>query len=393
MNSENIHVWVVLAAGGSGTRMNAGENKIFLQAGGMSILMRSMLLFEGFIDGMVIVCRPEDEARIRKDTENTHVSYNIVLTSGGDTRQDSVLNGLKALRADDKDIVLVHDAARCLTPSQVIRDVLSSCVQYGSGVAAVPAVNTMKYADRDRVVLRTVDRSLLYEIQTPQGFRIGDLLNAYIKAEQDGFAATDDASVVEHAGGTVHLVQGSKTNIKITEKEDLIILNAILQQDYSAFRIGTGYDVHRLTENRKLIICGVQIPCSMGLLGHSDADVALHALMDAMLGAAAMGDIGRHFPDTSEKYKDISSLLLLQEVNRKIHQAGYEFINADITIVAQKPKMSPFISEMTGKVSEALSCRPDQINIKATTTERLGFEGREEGISAQAVCLLRKFTA
>ena len=390
MNSDNTRRWVVLAAGGSGTRMNAGENKIFLQAGGMSILLRSMLLFEGLIDGMVIVCRPEDEKRILEDMENAHVSYSVILASGGDTRQKSVLNGLKALPADREDFVLVHDAARCLTPTPVIRDILNSCICYGSGVAAVPAVNTMKYAGKDGIVLRTVDRSNMYEIQTPQGFRMGDLLDAYLKAEKDGFTATDDASVMEHAGFPVHLVLGSKKNIKITEKEDLIILNAILQQNYFAYRIGMGYDVHQLAENRKMVICGVQIPYSLGLLGHSDADVAIHALMDAMLGAASLGDIGRHFPDSSEKYKDISSLLLLKEVDLKIRQAGYELVNADITIVAQKPKMSPYIPDMVRKVCETLSCDPGQINIKATTTEKLGFEGREEGISAQAVCFLHR---
>ena len=390
MNSAKQHKWVILAAGGSGTRMNAGENKIFLQAGGISILLRSMLLFEGLIEGMIIVCKPEEETRIRKETGNAHVSYRIEMAPGGNTRQQSVLNGLKALKAEREDVVLIHDAARCLTPRRVICEVLESCDCYGSGVAAVRAVNTMKIADKDGTVLRTVDRTFLYEIQTPQGFRVGELTDAYLKAEKDGFAATDDASVMEHAGHTVRIVQGSKTNIKVTEKEDLMLLNAILQQDFSAYRVGTGYDVHRLTENRKLIICGTEIPHSCGLLGHSDADVGLHALMDALLGAASLGDIGRHFPDNSEKYKDISSLILLQEVIRKVRQAGYEFENADITIVAQRPKLSPYIPDMTRKICKTLSCNSEQINIKATTTEKLGFEGREEGISAQAVCLLRK---
>ena len=168
------------------------------------------------------------------------------------------------------------------------------------------------------------------------------------------------------------------------------MINALLQQDTPSFRIGMGYDVHRLTEGRKLILCGIEIPHTLGLLGHSDADVALHALMDAMFGAAALGDIGRHFPDTSDEYKGISSVLLLKEAIRKVRKAGYEFVNADITIAAQKPRISPYIPEMVRKVSETLSCDTSQVNIKATTTERLGFEGREEGISAQAVCSLLK---
>lgn len=381
---------VVLAAGGSGSRMNLNENKIFLPAGGKSVLLRSMLLFDGLIDSMVIVCRPEDEEKISCIASCSGVSYPFSLVFGGDTRQHSVLNGLNSLQAESGDIVLIHDAARCLTPYTVIRDVLESCIRFGSGVAAVPAVNTMKYADSNRMVIRTADRTDLYEIQTPQGFCYDTLISAYRKAEADGFQATDDASLMEHAGFPVRLVNGSKINIKITQKEDLIMMNAVLQQNLPLLRVGLGYDVHRLTENRKLILCGVEIPHTLGLLGHSDADVALHALMDALLGAASLGDIGIHFPDTSVKYKDISSLFLLREVIGKVRKSGFEFVNADITISAQKPKLAPYIPMMKQKVSETLSCDPMQINIKATTTEKLGFEGREEGISAQAVCLLQK---
>ena len=386
--SEKVHV--VLAAGGSGTRMNAGDNKIFLDAGGKSVLLRSMHLFDGLIDRMVVVCRPEDESRIREIISGSGVSYSVSTAYGGDTRQHSVLNGLKSLDAGPDDIVLIHDAARCMTPRDVILQILDSCERSGSGVAAIPAVNTMKYADSEMNVLRTADRKDLYEVQTPQGFRYGLLLRSYMKADSDGFTATDDASVVEHAGYRVLLVRGSKKNIKVTEKEDLVMINALLHGDIPMYRIGMGYDVHRLTEGRKLILCGIEIPHSLGLLGHSDADVALHALMDAMLGAAALGDIGQHFPDTSDKFKGISSLLLLKEVIRMIRNAGYEFVNADITIAAQKPKLAPYIHDMIQKTSTVLSCDPGQINIKATTTEKLGFEGREEGISAQAVCFLRK---
>ena len=381
--------YVVLAAGGSGTRMKAGTNKIFLRAGGKSLLLRSLLLFDGLIDRMVIVCRPEDEDQIRSAASVSGVSYVFTLAYGGDTRQQSVLNGLKSLPPEDEAVVLVHDAARCITPRFVIQDVLDSCVQFGSGVPAVPAVNTMKYAGQDRIVRRTADRTDLYEIQTPQGFRLDTLLSAHLQAEKDHFPATDDASVMEHAGFPVRLVPGSKINIKVTESEDLTMINAVLRQGSPSVRVGLGYDVHRLTEGRKLILCGVEVPHTLGLLGHSDADVAVHALMDSLLGAAALGDIGIHFPDTSKKYKDISSLLLLKDVICKVREAGYEFVNADITISAQKPKLAPYIPDMVQKISETLSCNPGQINIKATTTERLGFEGREEGISAQAVCLLQ----
>ncbi len=385
-----MSVYAVLAAGGSGSRMRADRNKIFLPVRGKSILSRSLSLFGGLIDGMVIVCREEDLSAIRETVGSLCLPFPVEYTFGGDTRQRSVLNGLNALSALPEDIVLVHDAARCQTPPSVLRNVLDSCMRYGSGVPAVPAVNTMKYADENQDVTQTIPRVGLFEIQTPQGFRYGALLEASLKAEADGFSATDDASVMEHAGAPVRLVQGSRQNIKVTEKEDLRILNAMMTEDFAGYRVGMGFDVHRLTEDRRLILCGVEIPHSLGLLGHSDADVALHALMDAMLGAASLGDIGRHYPDTSDAYKGISSLLLLKETFRKVREAGFALVNADITIIAQRPKISPYIPEMTKNICDAVQCSPDRINVKATTTEKLGFEGREEGISAQAVCLLKK---
>lgn len=380
--------YVILAAGGSGTRMHTDQNKVFLQVGSSSVLERSILLFNGLINGMVIVCRMEDRDQIESIIQRIHVDFPLKLTTGGTTRQESVLNGLRSLEARSDDYVLIHDAARCLTPVDVIVHVLESCVLYGSGVPAVPAVSTMKYADSDMNVVRTVPRTDLFEIQTPQGFRFYDLLQAYDYAEKDAFSATDDASVMEHAGLKVHLVSGSRQNIKLTEKEDLKIMNAFMNLKKQEYRVGMGYDVHRLVENRKLILCGVDIPHPYGLLGHSDADVGIHALMDALLGAASLGDIGKHFPDTSPEYKGISSLTLLEKVMNLIRHAGFELMNADITLVAQKPKIAPYIPEMAGNLSRVMACDPSKISIKATTTERLGFEGREEGISAQAVCMI-----
>ena len=380
--------YVVLAAGGSGTRMGTDENKIFLSVAGQSVLSRSIQLFDHLIDGMMIVCRDDDRSEIHRIVSSLSVSFPIRITTGGPTRQASVLNGLKALQASPDDIVLIHDAARCLTPHSVILNVLQSCLIHGSGVPGIPAVNTMKKSDDGQTISCTVDRSHLFEIQTPQGFCYGTLLNASIQAEKDGFSATDDASIAEHCGIPVHLTSGSRQNIKITEKEDLPIVNAILQNSMLSTRIGMGYDVHQLTENRKLILCGVEIPYELGLLGHSDADVALHALMDAMLGALALGDIGKHFPDTDEQYRGISSLELLQKTYECVRDAGYVLGNADITIIAQKPKLAPYIPLMVRNISDLLHCNSSKVSVKATTTERLGFEGRGEGISAQAVCLL-----
>ncbi len=384
-----MKTYVIMACGGSGARMNAGMNKIFLPLAGKTVLRRSLEAFEGLIDGMVLSGRPEDEPDIRKELDLAGVSYHVSIVSGGATRQESVLNGLKSVSFDPEDMVLVHDAARCLVEPDLIRRVQDSVAVFGSGVPAVPAVSTFKLCDSSGIVTRTLPRSSLYEIQTPQGFRAGELLRASLAAYEQRAEVTDDASVMELAGYPVRTVPGSPRNIKLTTMEDYMAAERLLL-GAPAFRVGTGYDVHRLVEGRKLVLCGVEIPYEFGLLGHSDADVALHALMDAMLGAAALGDIGRHFPDTDPQYSGISSLLLLEKTAGLLQQSGFRLVNADITIVAQKPKLLPYIETMRENVSSALGCGLSCISVKATTTEKLGFEGRMEGISAQAVCLLEK---
>jgi len=230
-------------------------------------------------------------------------------------------------------------------------------------------------------------------MQTPQGARLQDLICAFDRAEKAGFTGTDDAAVLAFAGYPVYLVRGSRNNLKLTTREDLIMAESMLQKIPSplpAFRVGFGYDVHRLVENRKLILCGVEVPHTLGLLGHSDADVAIHALMDALLGAAALGDIGRHFPDSDPRYKGIDSRKLLAAVMEKIQAEGFRPVNADVTIAAQKPKLAPFIPAMAANLAQDLGLPLSCVNVKATTTEHLGFEGRQEGISAQAVCMIVK---
>ena len=207
---------------------------------------------------------------------------------------------------------------------------------------------------------------------------------------QEGFLGTDDASLVERLGIPVRLTLGDRRNIKLTTPEDMLMAEAFLPADFPALRIGQGYDVHRLVEGRDLILCGVNVPHTLGLLGHSDADVALHALMDAMLGAMALGDIGKHFPDTDERYRGISSMKLLEHVVALLEDNHARVTNCDVTIVAQKPKLLPYIPQMRENVAAALQLPIDRVNVKATTTERLAFEGREEGISAQAVCMIHQ---
>ena len=224
----------------------------------------------------------------------------------------------------------------------------------------------------------TLERSDLRCVQTPQGFSAGLLMDAYANAFTDGSDFTDDAGIVEAFGHKVSLVKGSEDNIKITTPEDVVLET----------RIGKGFDVHRLVEGRKLILGGVDIPYEKGLLGHSDADVLLHALIDAILGAASMGDIGRLFPDTDPAFKDASSLVLLERAWNAVKYRGYDFINADITVICERPKLAPHIDKMGDNICNVLNISRERINIKATTTEKLGFTGRGEGIAAEAVCIL-----
>ena len=382
--------YAILLAGGSGARMGAGCNKVLLPLQGEVVIARAARAFSGLVEGMIAVVRSEDETAVRAALEAAALPFPVLYTHGGDTRQASVWNGLCALpEAADK--VLIHDGARCLVDEGVIRRVQHAVEDCSSGVASVPSVDTVKIADAAMKAIATPDRASLRCVQTPQGFTAALIRQAHLQAQQDGYQGTDDASLVEHMGLSVQLTEGSRRNIKLTTPEDLAMAEAFLQESPAlpALRVGQGYDVHRLVEGRALVLCGVSVPHTMGLLGHSDADVALHALMDAMLGAAALGDIGRHFPDTDPRYKGISSMKLLAHVVALLAERGFRVANADVTIVAQRPKLLPYIPQMRENIAAALSLPIDRVNVKATTTERLAFEGREEGISAQAVCLLQ----
>lgn len=378
---------VIVLAGGRGERMGASVNKVLLPLCGRSILLRSISAFIPFADEIIIVSRPEDQPRIRSELSRSGLSFSFLFADGGKTRQASVLSGLRSIPScDPDDIVLIHDAARCLVNPEVIERVIRSVIETGTGIPGVPACSTYKICDGDSYVVTTPDRSFLYEIQTPQGFAARTIIPLSEKAACDGIDCTDDAGILEYYHVPVRIVPGDSSNLKITEPADLERARNMLKGADVSMRIGLGYDVHRLVPDRKLILCGVEIPFELGLLGHSDADVALHALMDAMLGACALGDIGKHFPDTDDRYSGISSLLLLRETSRILKENGYQLYNADITIAAQKPKILPFIPGMRANIAEALSLPADRISVKATTTESLGFEGRMEGISSYAVC-------
>ena len=384
-------VYAVLLAGGSGSRMGAPVNKVLLPVAGIPCIARSAAALSPFVDRIVLVCRPQDREDLERALARVNLSAPVLFAPGGATRQQSVQNGLKALAACESENVpvLIHDGARCLVDAETVRRVLDSVRSCGSGAAALPVTDTLRRADSSGRAGDTVPRDGLYAMQTPQGFRLYDLLSALEKAQQDGFEGTDDVQVMQHAGRPVRLTPGHRNNLKLTHREDLRMAEQLLQAaEFPPFRVGQGYDVHRLVPERKLILCGVEVPHTLGLLGHSDADVAVHALMDALLGAAAMGDIGRHFPDTDPRYEGADSMRLLDEVMRMLTESGFRPVNVDLTIVAQKPKLAPHLPQMRQNLAKALNLPLDQVNLKATTTERLGFEGRMEGISAQAVCLI-----
>lgn len=371
-------VTAVVTAAGSGRRMGTPLPKQFLKIGGKTVLEKAVEPFEAseHVDEIIVVGSSEFlELCTGLCRQFSKFSRAV---AGGKERQDSVRNALNLV---EDGYVLIHDGARPYVDMETIMRVLEAAAGTGAAVAAVPVKDTVRQTrGGDNTDSITLPRDRLYSVQTPQGFDVALIREAYAAAEAEGFLGTDDGGLAERAGHPVTIVEGSYRNIKITTQEDLPMET----------RIGTGFDVHRLTEGRKLVLCGIEIPFEKGLLGHSDADVAVHALMDAMLGAAAMGDIGRHFPDTDDAYKGISSMILLQKVRELIEQEGFRLGNADITIMAQRPKLSPYIEKMRTNIAVVLGMDAGSINVKATTTEKLGFVGRQEGIAAEAVCTINR---
>lgn len=379
-----MSVFSILLCGGSGTRMGLAGNKTLIPVGGIPGCVRAFRTLRKFSDGIVIVTR-ESEIKLFTELFQNEAPYAIV--AGGEDRQASVKNGLDAL-PDDCDIVLVHDGARPLVDDKTVQSVLDSVKKYGSGIASTKMRDTVKHADPDGTILDTPDRNSLYAVQTPQGFLTKILKDAHERVKE---RMTDDAALCEKAGYTVHLSEGSYTNIKLTSQED--ILTAQAYASGICPRIGQGYDAHRLVEGRKLILCGVDIPYEKGLLGHSDADVALHALCDSLLGAAGLGDIGQHFPDTDNAYFGISSLILLEKTREILEKHGFFVYNVDVTVIAQRPKLLPYIGQMKENVARALNIDVSFVSVKATTTEKMGFEGRGEGISAMSVATVLQHPA
>lgn len=380
-------VTVIVVAAGRGSRFGGDLPKQFLKIGEKTVLERAIEPFQDHpaVDGIIVAASEEYLEHCRRLCSRFDKTEAVVC--GGEQRQDSVFACLE--RVEDG-LVMVHDGARPSVTQDVIDRVIDGAYNHGASVPCVSVKDTIRQMkDSGGLLSATLDRSSLFCVQTPQGFHTQILKRAHEKAKTDGFVGTDDAGLVERLGEPVSITEGDYANIKITTREDLPEQTAGWRNlNKMDMRIGSGYDVHQLTEGRKLILGGVDIPYEKGLLGHSDADVLLHALMDALLGAAALGDIGKHFPDTDERYKGISSIKLLEHVKLLISDSGYSVGNADITVVAQKPKIASYIPAMRKNIAETLGIEIERVNVKGTTTEKLGFVGRCEGIACEAVCIL-----
>ncbi|HTI37037.1 MAG TPA: 2-C-methyl-D-erythritol 4-phosphate cytidylyltransferase [Vicinamibacterales bacterium] len=384
-----MQVTAIIAAGGAGVRIGASTPKQFLDLGGKSILERSVAAFDDHPDVTeLIIVLPPDSGRNPYAPPSTRHPVRIV--TGGRRRQDSVANAFDAVDAA-ADVVLVHDAARPFVTAEVITRTIRAAAEHGAAIAAIEASDTIKRVRRtgsNKVIVETIPRDTIYLAQTPQGFR-RDVLAAAVALGRSGVDATDEAALAERAGHSVHLIEGDPGNVKITTADDLHAARQRAGGRARTGRAGTGYDLHRLVDGRPLILAGVTIPSERGALGHSDADVVCHAATDAILGAAGLGDIGRHFPDSDPRWKDASSLVLLEQAASLARAAGYEVGNLDVTVILERPKIKDHVDDMRGRMAAAIGIDPSRVSIKGKTNEGVDAVGRGEAIAAHAIALIR----
>lgn len=379
-----MRIAVILLAAGVGSRFNKKGNvpKQYISLLGYPVIYHAAKAFLPYVQYVQPVGNPELLDSILSPLDSQHILPAIL---GGAERQDSVKAGLEALadlpKDNQPDIVLVHDGARPNVSVDIIHRVINALKDYPAAIPAIPVSETLK-RNKNHVIQETVSRDELFRAQTPQGFRFIPFLEAHRNPSIRG--ATDDASLFEQAGLSVALVQGDERNIKLTYQEDLNRLECLMAS-HMLPRIGSGFDVHAFEKGRPLYLCGIEVPHEQGLAGHSDADVALHALCDAIYGALAEGDIGSHFPPSDTQWKNADSKQFLIHAGERVRQRGGKIINLDLTLICERPKMRPYIEQMRGKIAELLQIPFTRISVKATTTEKLGFTGREEGIACQAI--------
>ncbi|HEY3297886.1 MAG TPA: 2-C-methyl-D-erythritol 4-phosphate cytidylyltransferase [Armatimonadota bacterium] len=394
----------IIPASGLGERLTKSSGKSFVPVGGSPLISHTLAAFQecAVIDVIVLVVRKEDVIPAQELVSERAFSKVAHIVVGGAQRQDSVRNGLAAV-PHTCDIVVIHDGARPLVDCEVIDASINAAREYGASIVAVPVIDTIKSTSDGRFVDQTLDRRELYAVQTPQTFKVGVIRSAYESAYEDGFVGTDDASLVERLGLPVAIVRGAYENLKVTTPPDIILAEALMRERCcdtgargfesdmdkgTSMRVGHGYDIHRFAEGRTLVLGGVKFPGEVGLLGHSDADVLLHAVADAVLGAAGSGDIGHLFPDTDAAYKDADSMDLLRRVGDVIRGLGWKIGNVDVTLIAEKPRIAKYVPEMRSNIAGALEMHVDLVSVKATTAEGLGSIGQGSGIECHAVCAL-----
>jgi len=318
----------------------------------------------------------------------------IEIAEGGARRQDSVANAF-AVVSGRADVVVIHDAARPLVSADLIRRTVDAAVECGAAIAALRATDTVKRGDANRFIVGTLPRGEIFLAQTPQAFRVSVLRDALAQASRST-EATDEAALDERAGHRVRLVDGDPRNLKITDAGDLAMAERLIGSpapsriDLAALRIGNGYDLHRLATGRRLILGGVVVPFEKGLEGHSDADAVCHAVTDAILGGAAAGDIGRHFPDADTAWKDADSLALLARAAQIIAAVGFSVVNVDVVVIAQRPKLVPYIDAMRANLARAMGVAADRVSVKGKTNEGVGSIGAGESIAVHAVALIAR---
>ena len=388
---DKTFVSVIIAAAGAGRRLGSATPKQLLDIGGGTILQHSLRAFHAHprISEIVVVLPKDRSADLSALGLDGADGPAVHAVPGGDRRQDSVAVAFDRVSAE-AEVVLIHDAARPFVGADLIAQTIEASQAHGAAIAAVRAHDTVKRVAVESgapIVVETIPRDAVYLAQTPQGFR-RDVLAAAVALGRSGVEATDEAALAERAGYRVHVVDGDPGNVKITTEEDLDAARRRMAGHGLAGRAGTGYDLHRLVEGRPLVIGGVTIPFERGALGHSDADVACHAATDAILGAACLGDIGRHFPDSDPRWKDADSLALLRDAARLVHEKGYEVGNLDITVILERPKIKDAIDEMRRCLAGALGVDPSRVSIKGKTNEGVDAIGRGEAIAAHAVVLL-----
>ncbi|MGH6736966.1 MAG: bifunctional 2-C-methyl-D-erythritol 4-phosphate cytidylyltransferase/2-C-methyl-D-erythritol 2,4-cyclodiphosphate synthase [Methyloceanibacter sp.] len=386
-----MKVAALIVAGGRGVRAAQGDPrpKQYCLLGGQSMLTRAIGAFAGHprIDTTLVVINPDDSALY--DAASSPLAGRLLPpVAGGARRQDSVRAGLEALEPERPDAVLIHDAARPFADSDLIARVIAGLDGHAGALPCLPVADTLKRAEAGRIT-GTIAREDLWRAQTPQGFKFESILAAHRAAAQDStLHFTDDAAVAEWFGLDVALVEGSEHNRKLTTAEDLIIANELLRAR-GAVRVASGYDVHALGPGDAVMLCGVRIPHSKRLVGHSDADVGLHALTDALLGTIADGDIGTHFPPSDDRWRGVASEIFLKEAAARIKARSGEIVHVDVTLLCEAPRIGPYRDAMRSRIAEILGLDVSQVSIKATTNEGLGFVGRGEGIAAMATATVR----